>query len=781
MNQSPKFKIPETIKEDTKKYQNEVDRFLAGELDNVRFKGHRVPMGVYGQRSEAEKEEYMIRVRAPGGVITKQQLKKLNQLAKQYGKSYLHFTTRQDIQIHGVDIEDTPEILFELLEVGLSPRGGGGNTVRNIVCSSRAGVHPDEDFDPTPYSLALTEYLIRSRSSFNLPRKYKIAFSSTEKDEALATVNDLGFIAKKKNGQKGFKVYAAGGMGNSSKIALLLEEFVSADQIFNIAEAIKRLFDDYGDRSNKHQARLRFVRKRLGDEGFKNKYKEYLNEVREEGIKTEEIHQYQMPRKDLDTSNLNLELDYIHLEKKPGYYSLDLRPENGDISFAEMRELLSLLEKIDTDEISLRTTNRQGIIIRGVKEDHIDYTIERIKAIDFKLLTPYISRTPIACKGASTCRLGLCLSPNLSKEISKKLSSLAVEKQKELPQIYISGCPNACGQHLIAKIGFEGKAKRYDGKLVPHYTLLLGGQTIEDNARYAERLIDIPAKRIPEFLAELAGMLAEDESYKREEFNQYLADGGQEKIVELADEFTAIADYDQEPSLYKDWGSEKDFSLAGRGPGECGVGVMDIMQLDLDTAKENFKAAKDEDNQDRLYQAIIDAARALLTVKGVDSEKDRVIIREFKDKFIQQRLVDDSHNKTLDLALDYKLGDLDNLLDYLTEVESLIQRVDKLFNSLNAKLEFDLEDKEINSKEQTDNEAEKSEVADLRGVKCPMNFVKAKVAIAPLEPGQEIEIYLDEGEPIANVPDSLTSEGHQILEKKKLDKGYYILRVKKAE
>ncbi|MCK8816114.1 sulfurtransferase TusA family protein [Natroniella sulfidigena] len=779
MKTEPVFKIPETVKEDTNKYQQEVERFLAGEIDSVRFKGYRVPMGVYGQRGAEGEEQYMVRVRAPGGVITVEQLQRLNQLSKEYGSEYLHLTTRQDVQIHQVEIEDTPQVLFDLLEVGLSPRGGGGNTVRNIANASRAGVDSDEVFDTTPHALALTEYLIKTRSSFNLPRKYKIAFSSTPADEGLATINDLGFIAQEKNGKKGFKVYAAGGMGTASEVAFLIEEFIPEDKIFHVAEAIKRFFDEYGDRSNKHKARLRFVKKRLGEEEFKAKYKEYLADVLAENIETHEINEYQLPREEVSTE-LEATADYLEEEKVAGYYSVELRPENGDLNAQELDQLLEI-ELLSAQEVDLRTTNRQSLLIRGVRAEQVEQLVEEIRAINSDLLSANHSTVPIACKGASTCRLGLCLSPNLAEEIRAKLTSLADDLQELLPQIYISGCPNACGQHLIGKIGLEGKAKRFNGKLVPHYSLLLGGNIADGNSKYGERVIDLPAKRIPDFLADLAEELATEEDYNPAQFNQYLEAGGEEKVKELAAEFVDIPAYEEDSDLYRDWGQDADFSLAGRGPGECGVGVMDIIKLDLDTAQENYKQAVAEEDADQLYQAIVNAARALLIVKGVDTQKDRVIIKEFKDKFIDGQLVATDYEEVVDAAIDYKLGDITDLFAYQEGVKELIARIEKLFNSLNAKLEFTIVTEEATENDNSaSNEATDKEVADLRGVKCPMNFVKAKVAIAPLSPGEIIDIYLDEGEPIANVPQSLSSEGHEILAKEQAEDGYYILTVKKA-
>lgn len=816
-NSEPGFRIPVTVKEDTEKYEGLVEDFLAGKIDPVRFKGYRVPMGIYGQRGEEEQDLYMVRVRVPGGVLNKKQLALLNNISREYGEGFLHFTTRQDIQIHRVRIEDTPEILYKLLDGGHSPRGGGGNTVRNILNSPRAGVNPAEVFDTTPHMLALSEYLLKYRSSFNLPRKYKIAFSSTAEDDALATVNDLGFIARYKNGKKGFKVYGAGGMGNNPKTAIVIDKFIEEDKIFQVAEAIKRLFDDYGDRSNKHKARLRFVRERLGDEGFIEKYKEYLAKVNQEELDIEKIRFYQEEYQKLSIEDKKTGIldkleysDFLYKEMKEGYYSVELRPVNGDMTSSEIEKLLELIKN---KGISLRTTARQGLLLRKVKITELKELIEGIKAINSNLLVQVEGTSPIACKGASTCRLGLCLSPELSREIRKVLLEIEKEFSSLLPQIYISGCPNSCGQHLTANIGFEGKASRYNGRLVPHYALLLGGET-GDNAGLAERVIDIPARRIPDFLTILVKYLAVDESYQGKElFNQYLSAGGLEKIKELASQFTEIPLYQENSEVYRDWGQMEDFNLQGRGPGECGTGVMDIIKVDIDSAGDKLESDKSED----LYQAVISTARALLVIKGIDSNKDRVIIRQFRDKYLDDRLIAKKYNEILDLALDYKLGDVNDLFKYKGRIVELNDRVTELYNSLNAKLEFVLDAEDISTKNQDsvsvnresqgndsagkrstedqENEfaaasvEEETEVKyagdqhkhfkDLRGVKCPMNFVKAKLFIESLAESTVVDFYLDDGAPIKNVPRSLSAEGHEILLKEQTAEGHYHLQIKK--
>lgn len=794
----PVYTVPELIREDTARYAEHIDHYLNGDLSLQRLKGYRVPMGVYGQRGQEGqiKDKYMVRVRLPGGVIFREQLARLAELSNEYGAGFVHFTTRQDVQIHQVELEDTPEILNKLLEVGLSPRGGGGNTVRNIANSSRAGVHPKEAFDTTPHALALSEYLLQSPSTYNLPRKYKIAFSSTAEDEALASINDLGFIAREKNGEYGFKIYAAGGMGNDPRTGLLLNKFIAEDKIFQAAEAIKRLFDDLGDRQNKNQARLRFVRKRLGAKEFKKTFNDYWEQVLAEDIEVNEINKFQLTRDKLEEDKKETDInpeeyDFLYPEKENGYYAVDLNPFNGDLTEEDINRILNLVSKFD---LEMRSTNRQGLLLRGLKAFQLSDVISSLKQIDSKLVFKNNGLRPIACKGASTCRLGLCLSPALAREIKERLSSVSSAARSKIPRIYISGCPNSCGQHYIGKIGLEGKAKRHEGRLVPFYTLLLGGRIEDEKSRYGKKIIDLPARRVPDFFASLAQKLARHPDYEREDFYQFLNQGGEEFIEGLARDFIELESYQKHPELYKDWGREEDFSLAGRGPGECGTGVMDIIKLDIDTAYSNLQQAQKEENQNILYQAIITGARALLITRGVDTEKDRIVVQEFKNHFIKQNLVSEKHVSLLEQALDYKLGEEIDLLSLSDKVAAFINRIENLYNSLNSSLEFEIPDdskavrkekketetsnKKENSSSQKPN-SEQDKLKDLRGVDCPMNFVKAKLFLEPLSLQSEVTFYLDPGKPIENVSRSLENEGHQILQKEKINDDYFKLVVKK--
>ena len=265
------YRLTDTLAEDFDKLRTMVAQFKAGELSGPHFKAFRVPLGVYEQR---EDNLFMLRVRLPGGGILPHQMRALAAVSRQYGNGLLHVTTRQDIQVHEVPLDNMHPALVQMARDGLSTKGGGGNTVRNITACPDAGVCAGEAFDVSPYAVALTEFLLPDPLCYQLPRKYKIAFSGCSSDCAGATVNDVGCIAKLRDGEPGFTVYVAGGLGAKSRTADLLHEFVPVDEIHLVAEAVKRVFDKNGDRKNRNKARLRFVLDRIGVERFRKLYDE---------------------------------------------------------------------------------------------------------------------------------------------------------------------------------------------------------------------------------------------------------------------------------------------------------------------------------------------------------------------------------------------------------------------------------------------------------------------------------------------------------------------------
>ena len=275
------YNLPENIKDDLGRFREEVKQFKNGTTSPAEFRTFRVPQGVYEQREEGI---FMLRARLAAGGVLPHQMRTLASVSRKYGNGILHATTRQDIQIHRVTIDDIHPALMELYSVGLSTKGGGGNTVRNITACYDAGVCDQEAFDVAPYAVAVTEFMLPDPVNYQLPRKYKIAFSGCPDDCAGATVNDLGCIAKKRGNELGFAVHVGGGLGANSRVAKPFLDFVPADEIHLVAEAVKRVFDKHGNRKNKHRARLRFLIEQMGLEGFRELYEAELLELRKDGL-----------------------------------------------------------------------------------------------------------------------------------------------------------------------------------------------------------------------------------------------------------------------------------------------------------------------------------------------------------------------------------------------------------------------------------------------------------------------------------------------------------------
>jgi len=731
----PILHIPETVREDTLAYRDKVGEFLAGQTSAVAFRAYRVPMGVYEQRAAGK---FMVRIRIGAGLVLPFQLDKIARLSKEHGNGIVHVTTRQDIQIHEVGIGETPDVLEGLLDAGLSSRGGGGNTVRNVTACPRAGICPDEEFDVTGHSIATAEYLLADRSSFNLPRKYKIVFSGCSADCAFASVADLGFFAHNRDGVKGFAVYAGGGLGSNPAAAVKIEDFVEASEVFEVAEAIKRLFDKHGDRANKHKARLRYVLARVGASEFIRLYRQERDTLNVEGLpsKAPEIR--------------DIASDY---PAPKGSVAVRLWLKNGDIVADDLTTVGRIAARYGQGLV--RTTQLQDIHITGVAPGDVDEVNDELKKLSVNVFGDGGPKV-VACTGSATCKLGLCLSRGLSDAISKRLGQTGDCDTV----IRISGCPNSCANHYIADIGFQGKAKRVNGRLMPFYNVLADARTVEGDARLAETIGTVPAKRIPDLVAEALS----NPSVDKELLKALTAKHGDISTESLPDDF------------YYDFGSDEPFSLAGRGPGECGAGVVDVIKLDIDEAKEALKHSP-ASNED-IYKAIVASARALLVTVGLEPKKDREIFAAFGKHLIEPGWVKPASAQLLDDAVDWRMGDRESLDDLLAQVRELTERAEELFLSLDAGLKFKIEpiEREV-TVEQAD---EKTHTADLRGVACPLNFVKAKLELEKIEVGAVLEVLLDEGESVRNVPASFADQGQEVMEVKDVG-GHFRVKVRRKK
>jgi sulfite reductase (ferredoxin) len=494
------YKIPETYREELIVYRNQVDKLLLNEADPVQFKIFRVVRGIYEQR---KKGTYMLRIRCAGGTITPSQLLLVSNLAESYGSTFLHITTRQEIQLHNLRLADTPDILDELYKMGLSTKGGGGNTVRNITASVESGISKDEVFDVTPYNIALTNFLIEKDSSFDLPRKLKIAFSCSEKDSALAVYNDLGFIAKVRDGKKGFRVFLGGSPSVKPMVGYELFEFLPANKIYGVALAVIDLFNRYGNRKNRHKARLRYVFYKYG----KEKVLEYFYEIYNQFIDRQDKIAFEIKAQPSNTPSFSPPIltdekftiwkqRYTENQKQEGLFCVVIPIMHGNITAIQASALAKFAGYFGND--SIRFSRRQNINLRNIPEAYLSSLYNLLTCCEIEIDKPYLLGNMVSCTGADTCQLGICFAKGGLEAVHNKLAKGKYINTLANIDINISGCPNSCGQHLVADLGFAGRVSR-NKRIYPSYNVFAGAVVNENEATLPVQIGEIAAKDLPEF------------------------------------------------------------------------------------------------------------------------------------------------------------------------------------------------------------------------------------------------------------------------------------------
>ena len=772
--------LPQKIIDEIPHYKDNLTKFLAGEIKDAFFRGIRVPWGFYSQRGG---HTLMSRLRIPGGILTPQQLNCIGSTAKRLSKGKLHITTRQDIQIHNLPYENSIEIIESLKHVNISPRGGGGNTVRNITGCYLSGICPYENSEVYKIVWGLTEYLLSLDEAYTMPRKIKIAFSGCEYDCACTGVNDIGFVALK----DGFKVLCGGGMGAKSAVGKILHEKVSLQEIGYSVKSLINLFNKYGNRKNRHHNRLRFLIQDFGWDKFVELYNQELNKAKETEHITLKTKDYlpQLPKingssqqqESLPSDGKAYEqfLKYCTGEQKQyGYRYIHLKVPLGEID----GDTLITLSQIGDDIPStiFRTTQRQNIIISNVPVNKLSSVYERLKGLFNKALSPETFLNIVCCKGATTCNIGICNSVGLASQIENELHKITLDadKLKDLI-ININGCPNACGQHPVGMISFSGIARKVNDRSVPFYRIFLGGKIDADNTIFAEQIGIVPARAIPTLFTEFIVSLQENSD---DTAFRYFSNQGKHHMKALIEKYSYVPPYEEDKSYYIDFGKTEDFSLGGFTKGECGAGAIDMIESDLESAKQCLSKAQEKDfDLKEIRNALTFSSRALLVVKGVDPKNEQETISAFTDKFINTGIANPEFKNLHKVYEDIISNRIqkDKAYDFTNK---LYLDVKEIYSLMDTGFNFPTRFKEVaNSKEVLSSEIE-TEVYDLRGTPCPINYVKVKLKLEGLKIGDMLEVYLDDGEPIRSVPKSLGNDGQEIVSTKKAD-GFFKVIVKK--
>jgi sulfite reductase (ferredoxin) len=636
------------VQKDIIDLERKIRLFKEGKIDDERFRSLRLARGVYGQRQEGVQ---MIRIKLPFGKVSSEQLVRITKVSDEYSTGRLHITTRQDIQIHYVSLDRTPELWANLEKDDITLREACGNTVRNITASENAGIDPEEPFDVSPYAHALFQFFLRNPVCQEMGRKFKMSFSSSDKDTALSYLHDLGFIPKIVNGERGFKVMLGGGLGSQPSHAELLSEFVPVNQIIPMTEGVLRIFDRYGERAKRLKARMKFLIKEIGRD-------EFLRLVEEEkkalSYQTVEIDttafEGPIPVPALEVPKVTIEdvaafeawkKSNVIAQKQAGYVAIGIKVALGDFYTDKARALAHLIKNYGANE--LRFTLRQDILIRNIKEENLPFFYQELAKLDFVTLGYNTINDVTACPGTDTCNLGIASSTGIAVELERVLAT-------EYPQysnnqeitIKISGCMNACGQHNMAEIGFQGMSIN-SGKLVaPALQVLLGGGNLGNGqGRFSDKVIKIPSRRGPEALRLILNDFqanANGQSF----LNYYDAKGEKyfyEFLKPLAD-VTNLTEAD-----FVDWGNADNYVKAV-GVGECAGVVIDLVATLLVEAKDKLtfsqEALNDQKWSDSIYltyAGFVNAAKALLLAEKQKTNHHAGIIDLFDTVFVETNTI----------------------------------------------------------------------------------------------------------------------------------------------
>ena len=481
-------------------FKEECLKLLNGDKSKMEFKGISGGYGVYAQRDQ---KSFMIRLRVSSGVVSKEQLHIIYNLAKKYNLPGIHFTTRQAIQLHDLDVDALCEIMEEGIKNNIFTRGGGGNFPRNVGLSPLSGVDPDEAFDVTPYAVATDNYFMSKITTYHLPRKLKVSFSSCPKDAAHCSVQDLGFIAVMKDNKPYFKVFVGGGLGKNPNVSLELDELIEPSDVLYYVEGLTKLFMAEGDYSNKHKARVRYMVYRLGEEEFLRLFKEYVAKEKTKGNLDLNPEPIQYPTDE----GMKIDINDCRLfpQKQKGHYSVYIHPIGGQFKLDDLGKLLEELDK--TKHASIRLAMTEGIYIINLEGDEAKRMLELSK--------PFGGCTSleksVSCIGVPICQMGIQNSQNMLHNIIGYFKEKCNGDEtilNAMPRIYISGCPNSCGVHQIGAIGLTGKMKRVDGEMADAFELLVDGDFELGKTRLGKSLGDYKACDLPKLLFEVGEKVA---------------------------------------------------------------------------------------------------------------------------------------------------------------------------------------------------------------------------------------------------------------------------------
>jgi sulfite reductase (ferredoxin) len=670
-------------------FESEIALKKQGRIDDKVFAETRLRRGCYGQRYDNGRRhdgrttrelQYpagaltkgphtlwdapgMQRIKIPFGGLNATQLEVLAELAEEYSDHIAHITTRQDVQLHFIHLDDAPSLMRRLAAVGITTREACGNSVRNVTGCPIAGVCRSELFDVTPYAKACAYFLLGHPDCQNFGRKFKISFSGCRDTAcALARIHDIGAIAavREQDGilKRGFELYVGGGLGPVPYQAKLLTEFLPEEELLPMAQAIARVFARWGEKKNRNRARMKFVVDKLGMGEFKRvvaeerlllpydeRWTAYLKDVphfEERPLKPG------VPLVQIDGGHPEGFVRWcetnVYKQKQNGYVTVTVALPLGDITANQLRSLADVARQYVRE--TLRSTVEQNLVLRWVSEADLPSVYNELRVAGLHASGAGTMVDISACPGTDTCKLGIASSRGLAGELRRRFTEQGrLDPAIENLRIKISGCFNSCGQHHIADLGFYGVSRNKNKYNVPHFQVVLGGQWTENAGAYGLAIGAVPSKRIPEALDRMISKYVAERKAD-ESFQSFVKRIGKAECKRILEDAMEIPSHEADPSLYTDWADAREFTIGDLGVGECAGEVVSNIEFQLrDCERQAFEAQLELDRGQyqraakAAYQSMLDAAAALLDWKFVaHSLEPDSIVSQFRSYFFDTQL-----------------------------------------------------------------------------------------------------------------------------------------------
>ena len=676
-------RIPAELAREIDTFENQMALKRQGRIDDKVFAETRLRRGAYGQRYDNGQRNDgngvkslpfpsngrtkgpdtvwdapgMHRIKIPFGGVTPEQMDTLADLAEEYSDGICHITTRQDVQLHFVHLDDTPSLMRRLAAVGITTREACGNSVRNVTACPLAGVCRDETFDVTPYARASMRFLLGHPDAQDFGRKFKVAFSGCRQHACgLVNMHDFGAIAVTRetggDTQRGFEVYVGGGLGAVPHEARLFDPFMAEADVLPTLQAIARVFARLGEKRNRARARIKFLVAQLGIEEFRRLVQEERRSLARDARWTAYLDDLssaaEQPLKDGEplgaepaaSSFAAWSRSNVYRQRQPGYAVVTVSLPLGDITGDQLRGLADVARRFVGDTV--RTTVEQNIVLRWVRESDLPALHRELEALGLARPGAESIGDITACPGTDTCKLGIASSRGLAAELEQRVRQEmdTLDDAVRRLRIKISGCFNSCGQHHISDLGFYGVSRHVRGRVVPHFQVVLGGKWVENGGAYGLAIGAVPAREIPEVVKRITDRFVHDR-LGEETFHGFTARIGKRALRGMIQDLMAVPDYDAAPDYYRDWGDPREFGIGDMGVGECAGEVVSLTEFDLVGAESQVFEAQLEleagnvAQADALaYGAMLQAARGLIKTEFIDvpDDPDR-IVAEFRTRF----------------------------------------------------------------------------------------------------------------------------------------------------